>query len=88
MTVKTIVHKVECCGRNKNRGEVLEAPVVATVSIRLTNRRSDSISLAVECPHTLSAGGHGERNCNASGDTGVGCPFTIDIPYAVDYYKK
>lgn len=84
-----ITFPIKCRGRNALRGEVFPAnkAIEAKVVIYQPNGIDTSISSTVECPH--NTGGHGQR-CKAShlnkdkvGD-GVICPFSFDIPSALD----
>jgi len=78
---------VKCRGRNSKRNVVMHTSVDASVFVRELGG-SSGVSLEVDCVHAVTAGGHGERNCGASGEDGVTCPFAVDIPYAIDEAKS
>ena len=77
---------IQCKGRNSGGSEVLEKPVEVKVKIHKSPGSND-ISSIVECPY--NTGGHGQR-CDASHpkvdkiNEGVGCPYSFDIPYALE----
>jgi len=82
--------KVECKGRNEAGDEVLATPV--SVEVEISRRPgSNMISSNVNCPY--NTGGHGQR-CRASHPKtdkvgeGVGCPYSFDIPYALETKTK
>ena len=77
---------IRCKGRDENGNDVLEKAVNVVILVR-KSPSSDTISTEVRCPY--NTGGHGQR-CKAShprsdkvGD-GVGCPYSLDIPYALE----
>ena len=78
---------IQCHGRDASRKEVLLEPVAVKVRVSQHHGDEKNISLDVECPH--NTGGHGQR-CKASHPNtdkvgeGVGCPYSVDIPYAID----
>ncbi|MEK6854931.1 MAG: hypothetical protein AABX73_01795 [Nanoarchaeota archaeon] len=77
---------IQCKGRDANGLEVLTEPVNVNVKIH-KSPGSNTISSNVECPY--NTGGHGQR-CKASHPDvdkvgeGVGCPYSFDIPYALE----
>ena len=85
----TQTYPIECKGRNEIWDEVLDIPVSVKVEIH-KSPRSNMISSNVECPY--NTGGHGQR-CKASHPKvdkvgeGVGCPYSFDIPYALEVKK-
>ena len=85
----TQTYPVECKGRNKTGDEVLATPVSVKVEV-YKSRGSNLILSDVECPY--NTGGHGQR-CKASHPEvdkvgeGVGCPYSFDIPYAIEIKK-
>ena len=85
----TQTYPVECKGRNEIGDEVLATPVNVEVEIYKI-RGGNLISSDVECPY--NTGGHGQR-CKASHPEvdkvgeGVGCPYSFDIPYAIEIKK-
>lgn len=90
-TYLEMVFPIQCLGRNGSRKAVLSEPVAVKVHITQSCGDEENISLDVECPY--NTGGHGQR-CKASHpDTdkvgkGVGCPYSVDIPYAFDIRKR
>lgn len=86
-----IVFPVQCRGRDASGKEVLVEAVAVKVKASQHHGDEKNISLDVECPH--NTGGHGQR-CFASHPhtdkirKGVGCPYSIDIPYALDSRSK
>ena len=86
----TQTYPIECKGRNEAGDEVLDAPVDVEVEIH-KRLGSDIISSNVECPYNV--GGHGQR-CKASHPEvykvgeGVACPYSLDIPYALEIKRK
>ncbi|MBS3107835.1 hypothetical protein J4468_02860 [Candidatus Woesearchaeota archaeon] len=85
----TQTYPIECKGRNEVGDEVLDTPVSVKVKID-KSMGSNMISSNVECPY--NTGGHGQR-CKASHPQvdkvgkGVGCPYSFDIPYALEVKK-
>ncbi|MBR9705816.1 hypothetical protein GOV14_02155 [Candidatus Pacearchaeota archaeon] len=79
--------KVKCKGRDEQRNEVLEEAVKVTVNV--TPSGESILSSSVECQY--NTGSHGQR-CKASHPEvdkqgkGIICPYSIDIPYAIDLY--
>ncbi len=93
MTVDQYVtqdYPIECKGRDANMQEVLDEALEVTVHIH-KSPGSSMISSNVDCPYNV--GGHGDR-CKASHPDvhkigrGVGCPYSFDIPYALEYYPE
>ena len=82
-------YPIQCKGRNESGDEVLDVPVDVGVKVS-KSPRSNTISIDVTCPY--NAGGHGQR-CKASHPEvdklgkGVGCPYSLDIPYALETKK-
>ncbi len=83
------VFPIECMGRDINGNEVLAEPVEVKVRI-YKFLGNNTISSEVECPY--NTGGHRQR-CKASHPKidkillvgeGVGCPYSFDIPYALE----
>ena len=83
-------YPIECKGRNLLRKDVLSEPVRVLVEI-FKSPDSNTISSNVECPYNI--GGHGDR-CKASHpevdkkEVGVSCPYSFDIPYAIDKQRR
>lgn len=83
-------YPIECRGRNLLRKEVLPEPVLVLVEI-FKFSGSNHLSSIVECPY--NTGGHGDR-CKASHpevdkkEVGISCPYSFDIPYAIDKQKR
>jgi hypothetical protein len=85
---------IKCVGRNFQGREALKDPIDVEVTISKIPD-SDTIESLVKCPY--NTGGHGQR-CKASHPDvdkvgeGVGCPYSFDIPYALeidkDYFTK
>lgn len=82
-----MVFPIQCRGYDKAREEVLQKPVSAKVKVYQPPGDEKNISLSVDCVH--NTGGHGQR-CKASHldkdkvGKGVGCPYSVDIPYVFD----
>jgi len=82
-------YPIECKGRNEIGDEVLTTPVSVNVEIH-KSPGSNTISSNVDCPY--NTGGHGQR-CKASHPDvdkvgeGAGCPYSFDIPYALETKK-
>lgn len=82
---------IQCLGRNASRKKVLSEPVAVKVWVHQSLGDEKNISLSVECPY--NTGGHNDR-CKASHPNvdkvgkGVGCPYCVDIPYALDVRKR
>ena len=80
------IFPVRCKGRDSEGEEVLCTAVKAEVKIS-QGPDSDMISSSVYCKY--NTGGHGQR-CKASHPKvdkvgeGVGCPYSFDIPYALE----
>jgi len=91
MTVVQQDFPIECMGRNREGNVALIQPVNAVVNIH-QRAGSNMISSTVKCPY--NTGGHGQR-CRAShpehtekvGD-GVICPYSFDIPFALELKKS
>lgn len=89
MSITSVVFPFECKGRNVARQEVLTDPIqVKLIICGFEDKKT--IAIHVECPHNV--GSHGQR-CKAShpgqdkvGD-GVSCPYSLDLPYAMDIAK-
>ena len=85
----TQTYSIVCKGRNDVGDEDLDYPINAEVEIH-KRPGSNIISSNVECPYNI--GGHGQR-CKASHPDiykvgeGVGCPYSFDIPYALETKK-
>ncbi len=85
----TQTYPIGCKGRNEVGDEVLDTPVSVNIEIH-KGPGSNMISSNVECPY--NTGGHGQR-CKASHPQvdkigeGVGCPYSFDIPYALEVKK-
>jgi len=85
------VFPIRCLGRDASGNEVLSESVVVRVEVSQAKGDEKNISLSVQCPH--NTGGHGQR-CKASHPNtdkvgkGVGCPYSVDIPYALDIRKR
>ncbi len=82
--------RVQCKGRDADRNEVLERAISVLLAIRrLGDGKTISISVN-ECPY--NTGSHGHR-CKASHPgqdkvgRGVSCPYSLDLPYAMDIAK-
>jgi hypothetical protein len=77
-------YPIKCKGRNEIGEEVLSTPIKVNVKI---SKESDSnmISSIVKCRY--NDGGHGQR-CTASGKEKVNCPYSFDIPYALENKKE
>jgi hypothetical protein len=79
-----------CKGRNPRMEECLAKAVNASVEV-YKSPGSSMISTQVHCPH--NTGGHGQR-CKASHPKkdkvgeGVVCPYSLDIPYAIENKYK
>ena len=77
---------IQCKGRNSKGLEVLQEPVNVEVKI-YKSPGSNIISNIVRCFY--NTGSHGER-CKASHPTvdkvgeGIICPYSFDIPYALE----
>ncbi len=93
MTIEKFIEQnfpIQCIGRDKSGKEVLSEAV--DVEVRIYKRPdSNMISSSVKCPY--NTGGSGQR-CKAShpevdkvGD-GINCPYSFDIPYALDNRGK
>ena len=83
-----MVFPIQCRGRDRAKKEVLSEPVAVKVKVSQSIGDEKNISIDVECPY--NTGGHGQR-CKALhpkvdkvGKKGVGCPYGLDIPYALD----
>jgi len=83
--------QINCKGRDSEGREVLEKTIHAEVLIS-QRPGSNLISSLVECQY--NTGSHGQR-CNAShslevdkAGEGVNCPYSFDIPYALERNKK
>ncbi len=77
---------IKCKGRSPSMEEILEDAVDVMVLVSQCPDNYQSISLHVEgCPH--NGGSHGGR-CDASGYKGVSCPYSIDLPYALDWMVR
>jgi len=80
---------IRCRGRDDRSDEVLDDSVKARIIIS-KRRRSNDISINVDCPY--NTGSHGQR-CKASHlnidkiGEGVLCPYSVDLPYAFDNFK-
>ena len=80
---------MRCKGRDAIGRDVLEEPVAAVVTISAMNESTTAllVTLDVTCIHIT--GGHDQR-CRASYSekdkvgSGVECPFSVDIPYALE----
>ena len=76
---------ISCYGRDANGNTVLPEPVQIICNVRQSTEWT--ISIDVTCPY--STRGHRER-CKASHPEtdkigeGVACPYSLDIPYALD----
>lgn len=85
------VFSIQCLGRNTNGNTVFKQPIAVKVLVQQGCGDEKNISLSVECPY--NTGGHGQR-CKASHPhtdkvgNGVFCPYSVDIPYATDYFFK
>ncbi len=84
-----MIFPIKCRGRDLEKKEVLPEPMAVEVSVHQSIGDEKNILLSVKCPY--NTGGHGQR-CKAShpkvdkiGD-GIGCPYAIDIPYALDKF--
>lgn len=82
----TQIYPVRCKGRDANGNEALTEAVGACVQIT-KSAESNMLSSTVNCRY--NTGGHGQR-CKASHPEvdkvgeGVGCPYSFDIPYALE----
>ncbi len=86
----TQTYPVKCRGRNDLGEEVLKDSVNVEVKIH-TSPGSNIISSNVRCQY--NTGGHGQRckathpNVDKVGE-GIGCPYSLDIPYAMDNAQR
>ncbi|MFH1588971.1 MAG: hypothetical protein ABIB43_00185 [archaeon] len=80
-------YNIKCKGRDKEGKEVLDKAIKVDLNIWKRPGSSD-ISSSVNCPYNI--GGHRDR-CNASHPDSfkldVGCPYSFDIPYALEKNK-
>lgn len=85
------VFPIQCKGRDSMGNEVLAQAVDVRVTISQYKGDQKMISSVVECIY--NTGGHGQR-CKAShpdqdkAGQGVGCPYSFDIPYALEVYNR
>lgn len=83
------IFSVLCKGRGPKAREVLEKAVQVEVSV--SQLGDSTIDLSVKCPY--NTGGHGQRckashpDCDKKG-RGVPCAYSIDVPYALDSYRR
>lgn len=83
------IFPIKCKGRDICMDEILDEPVDVKLKI-YKSPGSNSISSIVDCPH--NTGGHGQR-CKASHPNkdkvgnGIICPYSFDIPYALETAK-
>ena len=84
------IFPIKCKGRNEVGDEVLGTPTDVQVEI-YKGLGSNRISSKVKCPYNI--GGHGQR-CRASHPEGVdkvgegvNCPYSFDIPDALETKK-
>lgn len=83
-------YSIKCKGRDRFGNEILGTPVDVTVKIH-KSPGSNTLSSLVDCIY--NTGGHGQR-CKASHpdvdkvDEGVGCPYSFDIPYALEVKRR
>jgi len=88
MARKEVTFTIPCYGRDFDGNPVLREPVMADVIVSQSTEHS--ISLNVKCVY--NTGGHGQR-CKASHpevdkiSEGVNCPYSADVPYALDRKK-
>ena len=74
------IFPIRCLGRDAERKTVLEKAVGVSVNIHKAPN-SSMISSSVECEY--NCGAHGEM-CRAAKKGEVICPYSFDIPYALD----
>lgn len=80
---------IKCKGRNSKMEECLTEAVKVTVKV--SRSCGNFISISPKCIY--NTGGHGQR-CKASHPKvdkvgeGVVCPYSLDIPYALDEKYK
>ena len=83
-------YPIKCKGRNEIGDEVLNNSTKVEIEIH-KRPGSNTISSYVNCPY--NTGGHGQR-CKASHPhvdkvgEGVICPYSFDIPYALETSKS
>lgn len=77
------VYQIRCDGRNKDGEHVLKAPVEAEIKI-YRRARSNMISSIVECKY--NKGAHGGE-CSVTKEK-VNCPYSFDLPYALEMRKE
>ena len=80
------IFPIKCCGRD-NKGEYfLEKSVDVTLTICQRLGNEEIISSIVNCPY--NAGGHGQRCIVSDSNKKVDCPYSFDIPYALEKNKE
>jgi len=73
---------VRCKGRDREGKEVLDDPIRADVQIYQRNGDEQGISSYVSCKY--NCGSHGEK-CGSAGIDNQGyCPFSFDLPHALE----
>jgi hypothetical protein len=86
----TQTYPIKCKGRNEAGEEVLDTAVSVEVKIFMRPESNMISSIIKKCPH--NTGAHGQL-CKASHPDidrigeGVRCPYSFDIPYALETKK-
>jgi len=87
--IKEQTYTIKCRGRSIGGKPILHTPIDVKIKIYQFPERIDVISSDVSCPY--NTGGNGQickasyRNVDKDKDDNlIGCPYSFDIPYAID----
>ncbi len=83
--MKQQAYPVECKGRDPQGNDALSKPVPVTITIQ-QHEGSNMISSMVACTH--NTGSHGERCKAAKGNGKSVCPYSFDLPHALESVNR